>query len=326
MFLRYALTIRRVVLGALLLAAAHAGAQTYQDRPVRLLVTSPPGGANDIQARTIGVRLSEYFGQQLVIDNRGGASGMIAAEIVARAPPDGYTLLAGTNSTFAVNPTLFPAVPYDTLRDFAMVSVTTTTPHVLLVHASIAARTVPELIALARAQPGKLNYASSGSGSAFHLGMELLKATAGIQVVHVPFKGSALSASAMLAGDVQLMLVGLPTGMSLAKSGKARALAVANPKRSALVPELPTIAEAGVLGFGYDSWFGTVAPARAPRPIITRLHESYARALAQPDVRERLAQQGYDVISDTPAQMAARIREETKKWAKVIRDSGAKPE
>ncbi len=307
-------------------AVQNAMAQNYPDRPIRLLVTSPPGGANDIQARTIGVKLSEHFGQQVVIDNRGGASGMIAAEIVARAPPDGYTLLAGTNSTFSVNPSLFPRAPYDTLRDFAMVSITVTTPHVLLAHHSLPVQSVQALIALARAQPGRLNYASSGSGSAFHLGMELLKTMAGIQVVHVPFKGSAQSAAAMLAGEVQMMLVGLPTGMPLAKSGKARALAVASPKRTALAPELPTIAESGVPGFGYDSWFGTVAPVRAPRAIVARLHDGYARALSQTDVRERLALLGYDVIADTPAQMAARIREETKKWAKVIRDSGAKPE
>ncbi len=320
--------MRRITLGVLLFAAAHAAAQaqSFPDRPVRLLVTSPPGGANDIQARTIGTRLSELFGQQVVIDNRGGASGMIAAEIVARASPNGYTLLAGTNSTFSVNPTLFPAAPYDTLRDFAPVSVTVTTPHVLLVHHSLPAKSVQELITLVRAQPGRLNYASSGSGSAFHLGMELFKTVAGIDVVHVPFKGSALSASAMLAGEVQMMLVGLPTGMPLAKTGKARALAVASPKRTVLAPELPTIAEAGVPGYGYDSWFGTVAPARAPRAVVTRLHEGYARVLAQPDVRERLAQQGYEVISGAPAQMAARIREDTKKWAKVIRDAGAKPE
>jgi tripartite-type tricarboxylate transporter receptor subunit TctC len=262
----------------------------------------------------------------VVIDNRGGASGMIAAEIVAKAPADGYTLLAGTNSTFSVNPTLFPGVPYDSLRDFAPVMVTVMTPHVLLVHPSLPARSVQELVALAKAQPGRLNYASSGSGSAFHLGMELLKTVTGVNVVHVPFKGSAASVNAMLAGEVQMMLIGLPTGIPLAKSGKARALAVANPKRSALAPELPTIAEAGVAGFGYQSWFGVAAPARTPRTIIGQLHEAFDRTLKQPEVRERLALQGYEVIAGTPAAMAAQIREDTKKWAKVVKDSGARPE
>lgn len=309
-----------------LVAAEIAIAQNYPERPLRLLVTSPPGGANDIQSRIIGQKLAERLGQPVVIDNRGGASGMLAAEIVAKAPADGYTLLGGTNSTFSVNPTLFPKVTYETLRDFAPVSVTAMTPHVLLVHPSLPVKSVQELIALARAQPGRLNYASSGSGSAFHLGMELLKTLAGVQIIHVPFKGSALSANAMLVGDVQMMLIGMATGLPLARSGKARVLAVANPARSALAPELPTIAEAGVPGFGYESWFGVAAPARTPQPVIARLHEGLAHVLRQADVRERLAAQGYEVISTTPAQMAAKIREDSKKWAKVIRDSGARPE
>lgn len=306
--------------------AGAAAAQSYPERPVRLVVTSPPGGANDIQSRIIGLRLAERLGQPVVIDNRGGASGMLAAEIVAKAPADGYTLLGGTNSTFAVNPTLFPRVPYETLRDFGPVSVTVMTPHILLVHLSLPAKSVKELIALAKAQPGQLNYASSGAGSAFHLGMELMKTIAGVSIVHVPFKGSALSVNAMLAGDVQMMLIGMTTGLPLAKSGRARVLAVANPKRSPLAPDLPTIAEAGVPGFGYESWFGVVVPARTARAVVTRLHEGLAAVLGQAEVRERLAAQGYEVISTTPAQMAARIREDTKKWAKVIRDSGARPE
>lgn len=333
--------MRSVVLGGLWCVAAHAGiapaqvpgqsgeagpTQSFPNRPIRFVVTSPPGGANDIQSRTIGQRVSELLGQPVVIDNRPGASGMIAAEIVAKARADGYTLLAGTNSTFAVNPTLFPNVPYDTPRDFAPVAVTVMTPHMLLVHPSLPAKTVQELIALAKAQPGRLNYASSGSGSAFHLGMELLKTTMGVSIVHVPFKGSALSVNAMLAGEVQMMLIGLTTGMPLAKSGKARALAVANPARSALAPELPTIAEAGVPGFGYESWFGVAAPAGTSRAVVARLHEAFDRALRRPDVRDRLALQGYEVIASTPARMAAQIREDTKKWAKVIRDSGARPE
>ena len=311
---------------ALALLCASASAQPFPSRPVRLIVTSPPGGANDIQSRIIGVRLAERLGQPVVIDNRGGASGMLAAEIVAKAPADGYTLLGGTNSTFSVNPTLFPKVPYETLRDFAPVSVTVMTPHVLLVHPALPAKSVQELIALARSQPGRLNYASSGGGSAFHLGMELLKTVAGVQIVHVPFKGSALSVNAMLAGDVQMMLIGMATGLPLAKSGRARVLAVANPKRSALAPELPTIAESGVPGFGYESWFGVAAPARTPRPVVARLHEVVAQALQLSDVLERLAAQGYEVLSSTPSGMADRIRADTRTWARVIRDSGAKPE
>jgi tripartite-type tricarboxylate transporter receptor subunit TctC len=314
------------LLAAAILLPADAAAQSYPERPLRLVVTSPPGGANDIQSRIIGQRLAERLGQPVVIDNRGGASGMLAAEIVVKAPADGYTVLGGTNSTFAVNPTLFPRVQYDTLRDFAPVSVTVMTPHILLVHPALPARSVKDLVAAAKAQPGQLNYASSGAGSAFHLGMELLKTIAGVSIVHVPFKGSALSVNAMLAGDVQMMLIGMTTGLPLAKSGRARVLAVANPKRSALAPDLPTIAESGVPGFGYESWFGLMAPARTPRAAITRLHQELAAVLGQAEVRERLAAQGYEIISTTPAGMAATIREDTKKWAKVIKDSGARAE
>ncbi len=310
----------------LLAAAAAQAADSYPVRPVRLLVTSPPGGANDIQARVLGAKLGEQLGQVVVIDNRAGGSGMIAAEIVARSAPDGYTLLAGTNSTFAVNPSLFPRVPYDTPRDFAPVAVTVMTPHVLLAHPSLPVQSVKALLALAKAQPGRLNYASSGNGSAFHLGMELLKTTAGVDIVHVPFKGSALSANAMIGGEVQMMLVGLPTGMPLAKSGKARALAVATPARSVLAPELPTIAEAGVPGYGYQSWFGIAAPAGTPPSVIARLHEGLIRPLGQAEVRERLAALGYEVIATTPREMAEKIRADTQTWAKVIRDSGAIPE
>jgi tripartite-type tricarboxylate transporter receptor subunit TctC len=307
-------------------AAASLGAQHYPVRPIRLVVTSPPGGANDTQARVLGSQVSERLGQQVVIDNRGGASGMIAAEIVAKSAPDGYTLLMGTNSTFVVNPYLFRNVPYDTLRDFAPVAVTVTTPHVLLVHPSLPVKNVKELIALAKARPGRLNYASSGSGSAFHLGMELLKTVAGIQVVHVPFKGSALSANAMVSGDVQMMLVGMPTGIPLAKSGRARLLGMATPARSALAPDIPTIAESGVPGFGYQSWFGAVAPAGTPRAIVQRLHDAFAAPLKQPDIRAKLAALGYEVIVASPQEMAKKIRADGKTWAKVIRDSGARAE
>jgi tripartite-type tricarboxylate transporter receptor subunit TctC len=315
-----------VAAAAFLAAAAAPAADTWPVRPVRLLVTSPPGGANDTQARVLGAKLGEQLGQVVVIDNRAGGSGMIAAEIVARSAPDGYTLLAGTNSTFAVNPSLFPKVPYDTPRDFAPVAVTVMTPHVLLVHPSLPVQSVKALLALAKAQPGRLNYASSGSGSAFHLGMELLKTVAGVDIVHVPFKGSALSVNAMLAGEVQMMLIGMTTGMPLAKSGRARVLGVANPVRSSLAPELPTIAEMGVPGFGYQSWFGAAAPAGTPRAIVTRLNEAYTRPLKQADVRDKLAALGYEVIGTTPQEMAAKIRADSKTWAKVIRDSGAKPE
>jgi tripartite-type tricarboxylate transporter receptor subunit TctC len=315
----------KLAIAGMAMFSAASFAQDYPSRPLRLVVTSPPGGANDIQSRIIGPRLAEQLGQPVVIDNRGGASGMLAAEIVARAPADGYTLLGGTNSTFSVNPTLFPKINY-AVADFAPVSVTVLTPHVLLVHPSLPAKSVRELVTLAKSQPGRLNYASSGAGSAFHLGMELLKTAAGMQVVHVPFKGSALSVNAMLAGDVQMMLIGMATGLPLAKSGRARLLAVASPQRSALAPDVPTVAESGVPGYGYLSWFGIAARAGTPRRTIAALHRGLDQVLRQAGTRERLAAQGYEVIATTPAGMAEKIREDSKKWAKVIRDSGAKAE
>src|SRR6266849_1400802 len=277
-------------LAGLLLAAACCVAQAqapFPNRPIRLIVTSPAGGANDILNRTLAAKLSESIGQPLLIDNRPGASGFVAAEMVAKSPADGYTLLGATEATLVANPLFFRKVPYDPQRDFSPVTMTVEVNYVLLVHPSVPASSVPELIALARSKPGALNYASSGNGSAFHLGMEMFKRMAGVDIVHVPFKGSSLSVNAMLAGDVQIMLNGTPTGMPLAKSGKLRALAVAGAKRSALAPELPTVAESGLPGFEMSGWFGTVAPTGTPASVIAKLNSEYLRALHSPEVRER---------------------------------------
>jgi tripartite-type tricarboxylate transporter receptor subunit TctC len=303
---------------------AHAQV-SFPTKPVRFVVTSPPGGANDTLNRALGAKLMEVFGQPVVIDNRSGASGFIAAEIVAKAPADGYTVLTGTEATLVTNPLLFPKAPYNTQRDFAPVTMTAAVSHVLLVHPALPAINVKELIAVARARPGQLNYASSGNGSAFHLGMELFKRMAGVDIVHVPFKGSALSIGAMLAGDVQMMLIGTTTGLPLAKSGKARALAMASGKRSPLAPELPTIAEAGLPGYEISSWFGAVVPAGTPAPVIGKLHADFVRALQSADLRERLAPGGYEVIANTPQQFSAHMRAQTKRMARLIRDLGIKP-
>jgi tripartite-type tricarboxylate transporter receptor subunit TctC len=304
---------------------AHAQAP-FPTKPIRLVVTSPPGGANDTLNRALAAKVSEFLGQTIVIDNRPGASGFVAAEIVAKAPADGYTLLAGTEATLVTNPLLFPKAPYNTQRDFAPITITAAVSHVLLVHPSLPAATVPELIAVAKAKPGQLNYASSGSGSAFHLGMELFKRMAGVDIVHVPFKGSALSVAAMLAGDVQMMLIGTATGLPLAKSGKARALAMAGSKRSPVAPELPTIAEAGLPGYEISSWFGTVAPAATPGRLIARLNGDLVRALQSPDLRQRLAPFGYEIIANTPDQFARHMRAQSERLAGVIRETGIKPE
>jgi tripartite-type tricarboxylate transporter receptor subunit TctC len=315
----------------LLLAVAmhcgQAGAQgAFPAKPVRLVVTSPPGGANDTLNRALVAKLSEFVPQPIVIDNRPGASGIVAAEIVAKAPADGYTVLAGTEATLVTNPLLFPKVPYDTQRDFATVTMTAAVSHVLLVHPSLPAATVPELIAVARAKPGQLNYASSGSGSAFHLGMELFKRMAGVDIVHVPFKGSALSVAAMLSGDVQMMLIGTATGMPLARSGKARAIAMAGARRSPAAPEVPTIAEAGLPGFEISSWFGAVVPAATPPRVVAKLHGDFARALLSPDLRERLAPAGYEVIANSPDQFSRHMQAQSRRLARLIQETGIKPE
>jgi tripartite-type tricarboxylate transporter receptor subunit TctC len=320
--------MRRSFLALVLLCCgAVAQAQApFPSKPIRVIVTSPSGGANDILNRTLGAKLSESIGQPVLIDNKPGASGFVAAEMVAKAPADGYTLLGATEATLVSNPLFFKKVPYDTQRDFAPVTMAVEVNYVLLVHPSVPARSVGELIALARAKPGALNYASSGNGSAFHLGMEMFKRMAGVDIVHVPFKGSALSVNAMLAGEVQIMLNGTPTGMPLAKSGKLRALAVAGAKRSVLAPGLPTIAESGLPGFELNGWFGTVAPSGTPAPVIAKLNSEYLRALHAPEVRERLEGFGFEVVGNTPEQFASRMRSESQRLARVIEESGAKPE
>ncbi|HEY7744085.1 MAG TPA: tripartite tricarboxylate transporter substrate binding protein [Burkholderiales bacterium] len=304
---------------------AHAQG-AFPAKPIRFVVTSPPGGANDTLNRAIGAKLMDLTGQPVVIDNRPGASGFVAAEIVAKAPADGYTVLTGTEATLVTNPLIFPKTPYKTQRDFAPVTMTAAVSHVLLVHPSLPATSVRELIAVAKAKPGQLNYASSGTGSVFHLGMELFKRMAGVDIVHVPFKGSALSIGAMLAGDVQMMLVGTTTGLPLARSGKARALAMASGKRSTLAPELPTIAEAALPGYEISSWFGAVVPSATPAPVVAKLHADFIRALNSPDLRERLAPGGYEVIANTPQQFSAHMAAQSKRLAGIIREAGIKVE
>jgi tripartite-type tricarboxylate transporter receptor subunit TctC len=314
----------RVLLIWLFCGAAFA--QAFPAKPIRLVVGFPPGGSGDFLTRLIAEEMARDLGVAVIADNRPGAGGNIAAEIVAKAPADGYTVLAGTEATLVTNPLLFPKVPYDTQRDFATVTMTAAVSHVLLVHPSLPAATVPELIAVAKAKPGQLNYASSGSGSAFHLGMELFKRMAGVDIVHVPFKGSALSVAAMLAGDVQMMLIGTATGMPLARSGKARAIAMAGARRSPAAPEVPTVAESGLPGFEISSWFGAVVPAATPPRVVGKLHGDFARALLSPDLRERLAPGGYEVIANSPDQFSRHMRAQSSRLARLIRETGIKPE
>ena len=315
-----------LLLAALCQAGLAQAQAPFPNKPIRLIVTSPAGGSNDILNRTLGAKLAENLGQPVLIDNRPGASGFVAAEMVAKSPADGYTLLAATEATLVTNPLFFPKVPYDPERDFAPVTIAVEVSYVLLVHPSVPAKTVRELIALARSKPGQLNYASSGNGSSFHLSMELFKRMAGVDIVHVPFKGSALSVNSMLAGEVQIMFNGTPNGVPLAKSGRLRALAVAGAKRSPLAPELPTIAESGLPGYEMGGWFGTVAPTGTPAPVIAKLNSEYVRALRAPEVRERLEGFGFEVVGSTPGEFASRMRSESQRVARVIRESGAKPD
>ena len=311
-------------IGVLLAAGGLAGAADYPDKPVRFVVGFTPGGPSDIVARLIGHKLGELWSQQVVIDNRPGAGGNIAAEIVARSPGDGYTLLLGNNSILATNAALYSKLAYDPVKDFAPVILVASQPNILVVHPSLPVKSVKELIALAKAKPGQLNYASSGSGAAAHLSGELFKAMAYVDMVHIPYKGAAPALNDVLAGQDQLMFATSLSVMPHVKSGRLRALAVTTPKRMSAMPELPTVAEAGVPGFEATTWHGMVVAASTPPALVARLNADTAKVLQLPDVRERFAVLGAEIIGGTPQEFAAYIKKEIPKWTKVVRDSGAR--
>jgi len=310
------------------LASAMAFAQAeYPTRPIRWVVGFPPGGSNDVTARLLAPLLSARLGQQVVIDNRAGAHGNIATEIVARAAPDGYTLLFATISVLAINPALYSKLPFDPIRDFAPITTLVSLSNVIVAHPTVPAATLKELIALAKAKPGTLTYATSGAGSPGHLAGELLKTFAGIDMIHVPYKGGGPAMSDLLAGQVNLMIATAPTAVLHVRSGRITALAVTTRKRSVAMPTVPTIAEAaGLAGYELNNWYGVVAPARTPPAIITRLNREYLAALALPDVREKLLSQGLEPLPSTPEEFRAYLKDEIVKWTKVVRDSGAKVE
>ena len=314
-----------VLLIAALAGAAGATAQNYPARPVRLIVPSSPGGGTDISARIIAPRLSEYLGQQVVVENRPGAGTMIGGEVVARSAPDGYTLLMGI-STLAINPAIYRKVPYDALRDFAPVSQAVALPNVLVAHPSLPVKTVKELVAFARARPGQINFASAGLGTSPHLSMELFLSMTGLKMVHVPYKGSGPGVTDLVAGHVPLMMPNMLSALPHIKSGRLRALGVTSTKRASRASDIPTIAEAGVPGYEAVQWYGVLAPAGTPRPVITRLHAEVVRVLQQPDIRERFLSDGAEAVGSSPEEFAAFIRAETAKWAKVIKDAGLRPE
>ena len=297
----------------------------YPARPIRLVVPSSPGGGTDITARIVAPKLSELLGQQIVIENRSGAGTMIGGEIVARSPPDGYTLLMGV-STLAINPAIYKKVPYDALRDFAPVSQVVSLPNILVTHPSVPAKNVKELIALAKSRPRQLNYASAGVGTSPHLSMELLLVMTGVQMVHIPYKGSGQGVIDVLAGQVTVMAPSILTALNYTKAGRLRAMGVTGAKRAAGAPDVPTIAEAGVPGYEATQWFGVLAPAKTSTDIVNRLHKEVVAAVNSADVKERLVADGADPVGSSPAEFQAYIRSETEKWAKVVKQAKITPE
>ena len=315
--------------GAAALALLFAGtalAQPYPVKPVRIVVPFAPGGGTDIVARTVGAKLSESMGQNFIVENRAGAAGAIGAELVAKSAPDGYTLLLGSSGPVTLNPALHPKLPYAPLRDFAPIALITTMPFLMVVHPSLPVRSVKELIALAKSRPGELNYASPGSGSSTHLATELFKAMARVDIVHVPYKGVAPAATDLVSGRVQMLSGDLNTLMPHVAAGKMRPLAVTGAKRSALLPEMPTVAEAGVPGYEASGWFGLLAPAAVPPEIVRRLNGEVANVLQTDDLRKRLAGLGGEVAGGTPEAFRDHLRRESEKWRKVIRTLGLKPD
>jgi tripartite-type tricarboxylate transporter receptor subunit TctC len=299
------------------------GAANYPTKPVRLVVPFPAGGTTDILARAVAQKLSAAWGRQMIVDNRPGAGGNIGSDLVAKSAPDGYTLLMGTVGTHAINPSLYKNMPYDHVKDFAPVILVAGVPNVLVVNPSLPVHSVPELIAYAKANPGKLNFASSGNGTSIHLSGELFKAMTGVEMTHVPYKGSAPALTDLIGGQVQLMFDNLPSSLPFIKAGKLRALAVTSGARAAALPNLPTLAESGLPGFEASSWFGVLAPAGTPRDIVAKLNGAIAGWLASPEAKEKLLAQGAIAAGGAPDDFARHIGAETSKWAKVVKASGA---
>jgi tripartite-type tricarboxylate transporter receptor subunit TctC len=301
-----------------------AAEQAYPSKPIRLVVPFPAGGSLDVVARAIGQKLTEAWGQPVVIDNRPGAGGNIGADLVAKSAPDGYTILEGALSTHAVNVSLYAKMPYDPIKDFAPITLVAVTPNVLVLNASYPVNSVPELLAYARANPGKLSFGSGSNGSAGHLAGELFKTEAGVDMVHIPYKGGAPALQALLAGDTQLMFDNLANSAAQLKAGKLKALAVTTAKRSSLMPELPTLSETGLPGFDIYTWWGFMAPAGTPKEIVAKWNAEVTRILNSPEMKAFFAQQGAEPASDSPEQFAALIRSEISKYAKIVKQSGAK--
>jgi tripartite-type tricarboxylate transporter receptor subunit TctC len=305
-------------------AAGFAVAQGYPVKPVRMVVPFPAGGATDIVGRIVAQKLTEAWGHQVIVDNRGGAGGTIGSDVVAKSAPDGYTIVVATSSTHAIAPSLYSKLGYDPVRDFAPVTLLANATILLAVHPSVPARNVRELIALAKRQPNALSFASSGNGGISHLVGEQFKSLGGIQMLHIPYKGDTPALTDLVSGQVSLMFGTAVSFLPYVKSGRLNALAVTNPKRSPIVPDIPTVAESGLPGFEALQWFGILAPAGTPKEIVARLNGEIVKILRLPEVRERMSSLGAEIVGSTPEQFASFLKADTAKWAKIVKESGAK--
>ena len=315
---------------ASLLSCPHAHAQSdaanYPTRPIRIVVPQSPGGSTDLTARLVAKQLNEAFKQIAVVDNRPGAGGTLGSRLMLDAQPDGYTILMGTTSTHAIGPHLYTKPPYDPVRDFAAITLVSSTPTVLLIGASLPPTSVKELIAYAKSKPGVLNYGSSGIGTQFHLSGELLKLLTGINIVHIPYKGTALVYPDMFSGQIALLFDTPSVALPFIKAGRVRALGVTSAQRAAVLPEVPTIVEAGVPGYNAELWFCLVGPAKLPAEIAARIAADTAKIVKLPDVKERLDQQGMEAVANSPAQLQKFIAAQNEQWSKVVRNAGVKAE
>jgi tripartite-type tricarboxylate transporter receptor subunit TctC len=320
MQITFSILKRLLAISALAIVAANASA-AYPEKPITLVVPYTPGGVTDALARAIAKSLSDRIQQPVIVENRPGGGGNIGAGAVARASADGYTLLMGSAATHAINASLYMKMPFDHIKDFAPITLVAEVPNILVVHPSLPVHNVKELIAYAKSNPNQLNFGSSGAGGTIHLSGELFKTMAGVQMTHVPYKGSAPAVTDLLGGHIQLTFDS--SVVPYIKTGKLRALGVTSAKRSSALPDIPTIAEAGLPGYESTAWFGILAPAGTPEPVITKLNHELVAALRDPAVQKWMQFQGFDVVGDSPAEFAAHIKKETVKWARVVKESGA---
>jgi tripartite-type tricarboxylate transporter receptor subunit TctC len=326
MAIAHRVVAKYVSIAALCCCAATVFAQSYPTKPIRLISPYAPGGGSDTLARVIGPKLTESWGQPVIVENRPGAAGSIGAEAAAKATPDGYTVLVTPNAVLTINPHIYAKLRYDPIRDFAPITIATNSPYLLVVHPGVPAANVKELIAHARAKPGQLSYSSSGNGSSTHLAGVLFSQLAGIQLLHVPYKGAAPAIVDLLGGQIQMRFSSVVPVLPHVRAGKLRALGISSAKRYGPLPDIATINESGLPGFVVESWYGILAPARTPRPIVTKLNSEIVRHLNSDDMKSRMAADGAEVIGSTPDELAKWIRDDLARWAKPVRDAGAKAE